>query len=55
VGHGKSFPVLLQSTRFLGFINGAAHIPEEIIKRYKVSDFIKRKLQYRQRKVKKVA
>ena len=39
----------------LGFINGASHIPEEIIKRYKLSDFIKRKLQYRQRKVKKVA
>ena len=39
----------------LGYINVATHIPEEIIKRYKLSDFIKRKLQYRQRKVKKVA
>jgi len=37
----------------LGFINGASHIPEEILKRYKLSDFIKRKIHYRQRKLKR--
>src|SRR5688500_15355516 len=37
----------------LGFINGAAHIPEEILKRYKLSDFIKRKIQYRLHKLKR--
>jgi hypothetical protein len=37
----------------LGYINGASHISEEILKRYKLSDFIKRKLHYRQRKLKR--
>jgi len=37
----------------LGLINGAAHIPGEILRRYKLSEFIKRKLQYRQRKLKR--
>jgi len=37
----------------LGFINGASHIQEEILKRYKLSDFIKRKIHYRQRKLKR--
>lgn len=36
----------------LGLINGAAHIPNEILMRFKLSDFIKRKMQYRQRKLK---
>ena len=37
----------------LGLINGASHIPEEILKRYKLSDFIKRKVHYRLRKLKR--
>lgn len=37
----------------IGLINGAAHIPEEILRRYKLSDFIKRKLLYRQKKLKR--
>ena len=37
----------------VGFISGAANIPYEILKRYKLSDFIKRKIQYRQRKLKR--
>jgi len=37
----------------IGYISGSAHIPYDILKRYKLSDFIKRKLQYRQRKLKR--
>ena len=37
----------------VGFISGAANIAPEILKRYKLSDFIKRKVQYRQRKLKR--
>lgn len=36
----------------LGLINGAAHIPKEVLRRYKLSDFIRRKAQYQQRKLK---
>ena len=36
----------------LGLINGAAFIPNEVLRRYKLSGFIKRKIQYRQRKLK---
>jgi len=38
----------------IGLIRGAAHIPSEILSRYRLSDFIRRKLAYRQRKLKKV-
>lgn len=37
----------------LGYISGAAHIPSEVLKKYTLSDFIKRKLQYKLRKLKR--
>jgi hypothetical protein len=37
----------------LGYISGAAHIAPEILKQYTLSDFIKRKLQYKLRKLKR--
>ena len=38
----------------IGFIRGASHIPEEILSRFRLSDFIQKKLKSRQRRLKKV-
>jgi hypothetical protein len=37
----------------LGYISGAAHLSAAILKKYTLSDFIKRKLQYKLRKLKR--
>jgi hypothetical protein len=38
----------------LGLINGSSHIPDEILKRYRLSDFIQEKLKSRQKRLRKV-
>lgn len=37
----------------LGLINGSAHIPEEILKKYRLSDFIQEKLKGKQKRLKR--
>lgn len=49
----NTFNCYCNQPKCIGVIKGAAYIPEEILKNYKLSNYIKSKIKYRQRKLKR--